>query len=165
MDKVEVEHCIEQYAEMIWRISLIHCTGRKEDAEDVFQETFLALVKSHRAFHGEEHLKAWLIRVAMNQCKKKYRSNAGYQLVEPEKMEMLLESTGGEQQTGQDGSFELLCGLADKYRRVMELFYVEEIPSREIAQILRISESAVRKRLQRGREMLRQKGFEYGRES
>ena len=165
MNKIEVEKAGETYADTIWRLAWIHCNRVQENAEDVFQETFLALVKSHRAFHGEEHLKAWLIRVAMNQCKKKYRSNAGYQLVEPEKMEMLLESTGGEQQTGQDGSFELLCGLADKYRRVMELFYVEEIPSREIAQILRISESAVRKRLQRGREMLRQKGFEYGRES
>ena len=56
---------------MVYRIAMIHCAGKKEDAEAVFQETFLALVRCRKHFESEEHLKAWLIRVALNQCKKK----------------------------------------------------------------------------------------------
>lgn len=71
MNKLEVESTVEQYGNMVYRIAMIHCAGKKEDAEDVFQETFLALVRCRKHFESEEHLKAWLIRVALNQCKKK----------------------------------------------------------------------------------------------
>lgn len=91
MDKIEVEQMIEQYADMVYRIAVIHCAGRKEDAEDVFQESFLALLRSQKPFRSTEHRKAWLIRVVLNQCKKKYYSNEKYQLIEPQKIGQFVE--------------------------------------------------------------------------
>lgn len=72
MKNIEVEDALERYADMIYRIALIHCAGVREDAEDVFQEVFLILLRRRMGFREEEHRKAWLIRVTLNQCKKKH---------------------------------------------------------------------------------------------
>ncbi len=157
MDKIEVEQMIEEYADMVYRIAVIHCVGRKEDAEDVFQETFLALLRSKKSFRSTEHRKAWLIRVVLNQCKKKFHSNERCQLVEPQKINQMLEKDSSAEQSEDTGwLYETLCNMTERYRKVMELYYIEEVATKEIAHILHISEGTVRKRLQRGREILRQ---------
>ena len=49
---------------------------------------------------------------------------------------------------------EIIRQLDEKYRIVIELYYVEEIPTREIAKMLEISDDNVRSRLSRGRKQL-----------
>ena len=56
---------------MVYRIALLQMKNRSE-AEDVFQEVFLRLVKYHSRIEGQEHLKAWLIRVTINCCRKQF---------------------------------------------------------------------------------------------
>ena len=51
----------------VWRLALAQ-TGSKEDAEDVYQDVFLRLAQSATEFSSQEHLKAWLLRVAVNRC-------------------------------------------------------------------------------------------------
>ena len=48
----------------VWRLALAQ-TGSKEDAEDVYQDVFLRLAQNTTEFSGQEHLKAWLLRVAV----------------------------------------------------------------------------------------------------
>ena len=69
-----------------------------------------------------------------------------------------VEQTKEETDNGSEHLHEMLYTLSEKYRKVIVLYYMEEMTTKEIANILRISESTVRKRLQRGRDMLRQKG-------
>ena len=52
-------------------------------------------------------------------------------------------------------TFEIIMSLPAKYKVVMVLYYVEGYKSKEIANIIEISEEAVRKRLQKGRELLK----------
>ena len=157
MNKLEVESTVEQYGNMVYRIAMIHCAGKKEDAEDVCQETFLALVRCRKHFESEEHLKAWLIRVALNQCKKKYNSNGKYVLMQLEEIKE-LRNDDTEVNMASSWLYEAVCQLPYKIRKVVELYYLEEMKTKEIAQILRISDASVRKRLERGRNMLREKG-------
>ena len=158
LNKIEVEKAVETHADTIWRLAWIHCNRVQENAEDVFQETFLALVRSKKTFASEEHLKAWLIRVVLNQCKKKYYHEQKYQPTKKETIDYLVEQTKEETDNGSEHLHEMLYTLSEKYRKVIVLYYMEEMTTKEIANILRISESTVRKRLQRGRDMLRQKG-------
>jgi len=160
LNKIEVEKAVETHADTIWRLAWIHCNRVQENAEDVFQETFLALVRSKKTFASEEHLKAWLIRVVLNQCKKKYYHEQKYQPTKKETIDYLVEQTKEETDNGSEHLHEMLYTLSEKYRKVIVLYYMEEMTTKEIANILRISESTVRKRLQRGRDMLRQKGEE-----
>ena len=66
--QVEFDDAVEKFGDMVYRIC-VTITGNTEDAKDAFQDTFLRLVKHHHEITSEEHLKAWLIRVAGNCAK------------------------------------------------------------------------------------------------
>lgn len=59
--------------------------------------------------------------------------------------------------TGQSGMYESLMELNQKYRQPLYLYYYEELSIKEIAKVLRISETSVTTRLQRGRQKIREK--------
>ena len=64
----EVNRAIEQYSDMILRLCTVYLKNT-QDAEDVFQTVFLKYAMSRQIFESPEHEKAWLIRVASNQCR------------------------------------------------------------------------------------------------
>lgn len=66
--EAEVNHAIEQYADMIRRICFYHLKNQA-DTEDVFQNVFLKYMLNDQDFQNTEHEKAWLLRVAINECK------------------------------------------------------------------------------------------------
>lgn len=144
------EQVLEQYADMVYRLAIIHMKN-KADAEDVFQEVFLRLVKNADKISSEEHLKAWLIKVTMNCCKKQFdsawnrhRASLEYDVEESYEMEEKDESVTAAVQK-----------LPENYRTVIHLFYYEEYSVKEISTILEQSETAVKTRLSRARDMLR----------
>ena len=67
---MEIQQVIQLYQQLIYGIALTGTGGNRADAEDVFQETFLAYFQANKTFREEEHRKAWLIRTACNYCKK-----------------------------------------------------------------------------------------------
>jgi len=131
-------------------LALTH-TGNKHDAEDIFQEVFLALISKPRSFNAgnPEHLKAWLIRVTLNRCKSLRKSwfKKTVTLNENLPIETRLESD----------LVAYLQMLPQKYRAVIHLFYAEELPVKEISAILAAKESTVRTWLTRARAILREK--------
>ena len=64
----EAGRAIEQYADMVRRICMIHLKNY-EDAEDIFQTVFLKYVLRSEPFDSPEHEKAWIIRVTVNACR------------------------------------------------------------------------------------------------
>ena len=72
--KLSAEYFIEKYADMVYRIALLQ-TKNKSDADDVFQEVFLRLVKYIDRIENEEHGKHWLMRVTVN-CAKTHFTTA-----------------------------------------------------------------------------------------
>lgn len=67
------EDVTKEFSDNVTRIC-ISATGNYEDAKDCFQNTFLKLYTSKKSFNNKEHLKAWLLRVAINECKDYHRS-------------------------------------------------------------------------------------------
>lgn len=108
-EAIDVEEALHTYGDMVYRLALVQMKNRSE-AEDVFQEVFLRLVRYKDRIDGQEHLKPWLIRVTVNCCRKQFDS---------------------------------------AYRR-------RTVPiDREIAEILELSEAAVKTRLSRARGKLK----------
>ena len=70
--ELKTEEIIDKYADMVYRIA-VNQTGSREEAQDIFQEVFLRLVRCRDRISGEEHAKAWLIRVTIN-CAKKHQA-------------------------------------------------------------------------------------------
>ena len=129
-----------------------HICENAEDAEDVVQETLLRYYNSKKDFDSEEHIRAWLFRVAVNLSKNVRRSFWRHKAVPLEDYMDTLTFASSESES----LFAEVMKLPEKYRLVIHLFYYEDYSVREISRILKISESNVKVRLNRGRKMLKQ---------
>ncbi len=163
------EEIVERYADMVYRIA-VNETGNRTDAEDVFQEVFLRLVKYRERITTEEHLKAWLIRVTTN-CSRKHTGSSWSKKVvyfnEEENDTMPDDGASdayAEVENADSSLTNAVAKLPEHYRVVIYLFYYEEHSVLEISKILGEKESTVKSRLHRAREMLKIKleGEEFG---
>ncbi len=150
MDKSEFGFYAEKYKDTVYRVAL-NFMGSAQDAEDAVQETLLKLYLSRERFEGEEHVKRWMIRVALNFCKNAARAAKRRVPTPPEELALSVPFEAEEQ----IALFTAVMSLPDKYRVPLYLFYYEEYSVREIARLLEISESAVTTRLQRARMRLK----------
>ncbi|MDE7203805.1 MAG: sigma-70 family RNA polymerase sigma factor [Lachnospiraceae bacterium] len=123
-----------------------------QDAEDVVQDTFVQYYTMKKEFESEQHIRAWLIRVAVNKAKNITRTFWRRNKVSIEDyMETLTFET-----PEAENLFETVMQLPEKYRIVIHLYYYEDYAVSEIADILKLSESNVKTRLSRGRAMLKE---------
>lgn len=145
-DKNVTDGIVNEYADMIFRIAYQN-VRRRHCAEDIMQETFLALLKK-KSFKDAAHLKAWLIRVTLNKCRDFFRAERRREipldaaenfLLAPEREETLEEI------------FMLPPGDAS----IIYLHYYEGYTAAEIGKIVKKSENAVYIRLARAREKLK----------
>lgn len=150
--RLPLETLAQKYQDNVYRAAFSVCKN-PQDAEDVTQETFLSYHRSSQQFESEEHIRAWLLRVAINKGKNLRLSfwSRNRQNVE-DYMESLVFEFPEDR-----GLFTAVMALPEKYRTVIHLFYYEDYTVREIAQIVGVSEGTVKTRLHRGREMLKNK--------
>ncbi|MDE6364416.1 MAG: sigma-70 family RNA polymerase sigma factor [Lachnospiraceae bacterium] len=123
-----------------------------QDAEDAVQDTFVQYYTSKKEFESEQHIRAWLLRVAVNKAKNITRTFWRRNKLSIEDYIETLVFETPEAET----LFETVMRLPEKYRIVLHLYYYEEYTVREIAEILKLSESNVKIRLSRGRAMLKE---------
>lgn len=142
-----VDGILDRYADMVYKLALSQ-TKNASDAEDVFQEVFLRLVKTGARFESEEHAKAWLIRVTLNCCRNLWRS-AWFRHTAPLKDDLAAE--GPEE----SGVLDAVCELPFRYRAVIHLYYYQSMPVKEISEALHVKESTVTSRLCRARAILK----------
>ena len=152
-----VEKLIEQYQKHVFAAAFSVCQNIA-DADDVVQDTFLKYHYSKKEFESQEHIKAWLLRVAINKAKDHLRSFWKRNTISIE--ELIIASPDTEELTfaqKDEGKriLENVMKLPTKYRIVIHLFYYDDLSVAEIAKILGISESNVKTRLSRARNMLK----------
>ena len=136
----DVERALAEYGNTLYRLCSV-MTGNREDARYITKAP---------DFNSTDHEKAWLIRVATNICHDILRSRKRVSFVSLDEIRNLGTSEDNAQILG------LLMSLEEKYRIVMHLHYVEGYRTEEISSLLGISSAAVKKRLQRGRDALRE---------
>ena len=146
------EEVVRTYADMIYKIAFRY-VRHPQDAEDVLSETFLTYFKKERVFDSEEHRKAWLIRVTVNEAKDLLSRRCYH--------EDLDEWYYGEKEgayTGMDDASDLrdaILRLPEHQREVITLFYLQDLPIARIAEILDKNPNTVAVTLSRARENLR----------
>ena len=146
----EITRAITRHADTVRRICLLHLKNAS-DTEDVFQEVFLKYALSTVAFNSEEHEKAWLIRVTINQCKDVLKSFFRRNAVS---LDDLLPMAA-KQESQDTQTLEAVLSLPQKYRNVMH--YYEGYAATEIADIMHKPVNTVYTMLARARKLLKEK--------
>lgn len=138
----------DKYKNMIFQIAFSYL-GNKYDCEDVIQEVFIRLCYDAPEFEQDENEKRWLIRITINLCKNHVKSFWN-------RMKVPIE--GLDEYYSQDKEKEVMSDiirLPVKYKSIIILHYIAGYKIFEISEILNLSESAVKMRLKRGRELLK----------
>ena len=151
MTQYELEQYLNKYRKNVFAAALFYLKD-PSSADDVVQDVFLKLYTYKGEFDGDEHIKAWLIRCAINRCKDILRS-PWYRFSAP------LEAAGDkvhiDSTEDENRVFCLLKKLGRNNRVTMYLYYYEGYNTEEIAKMLGISVIAVTSRLKRGRQQLK----------
>ncbi len=148
----DIEFVVRKYSDTVYRICLV-ILGNVEDAEDALQETMLRYYKKGPEATDEQHRKSWLIRVASNICRDILRRRHN---------DLNLDDCFNIGIT--DETIDVLhqiVQLPEMYKLPLILYHIEGYKTEEISKILHVSSAVVRKRLQKGRVMLKLK---YGKE-
>lgn len=146
--KQSIEEVMEKYGDMVYRIALTH-TNSPENAEDVFQDVFIAYSEKLLKFKNEEHIKAWLIRVTINKCKN-IKASSWYRKTVELTDQISFESPE------ELGVFEAVNKLPENYKNVIYLNYYEGYKLKEIAKILNTNENTIKTWSFRAKEILKE---------
>ena len=145
------QELVDRYRNNLYAVAFNVCKNA-QDAEDVVQDTFIQYYSTRKQFETEQHVRAWLIRVAINKAK---NVNNSFWRKNKVPLEEYMETLAFETKESAE-LFETVMRLPEKYRIATHLFYYEDYTTNEIAEILKISVSNVKVRLSRGRSLLKE---------
>lgn len=148
MSTHEFERKYQLYKNLLFRIAFTYVKNN-EDTEDILQEVFYKLFYKAPIFENEEHEKRWLIRVTVNMCKNHLNLHWNKDKVDFEN----IDEWGMDQEEVQ--ILTDVLALPPKIKVTVYLHYFEGYQCNEIAEILKVKESAVKMRLKKGRELLK----------
>ena len=138
------------YGDTVYRVAF-HALNRREDAEDVMQTVLLKLYECDKEFESEEHIKHWLLRVAVNESRRVLRSFWRRSCVP---LEDWREESVPEDPAKAE-VMQAVMALEPKYRVAVCLYYYEGLSVAETAAVMKTKVSTVQTWLLRARERLR----------
>lgn len=162
---VDVDQAVRKYADMVYRLAVAN-TRVNQDAEDVFQEVFVKLVRYKDRIEDEEHLKNWLIRVTINESRRiegsSWKKNVSLDTTDDEDTEWTPPDEDSDsspedvflENERAEGILEKVRELPQKYREVIHLHYYEDMKLVDISHMLGINEATVKTRLRRAKDIL-----------
>ena len=148
------------YGDTVYRVAY-HALGNPSDAEDVMQTVLLRLYEYKKEFESEEHMKHWLLRVAVNESRKVLRSFWRRTSVPLEEW----RDAAAPEDPAKAEVLEAVMALEPKYRLAVYLYYYEGLSVAEAAAALRANVSTVQTWLLRARARLRRELTEEKEES
>lgn len=143
----QFEEDYDHYGAAVYRLAMVYL-GRHADAEDAVQEAFLRLLYRSPVFTDENHKRRWLLQVTANLCRDQLR---GFWRKRVTELQDTLPAAPPEERE----ALYAMIRLPEKYRLPIHLHYYEGYSVSEIAEILKLGQSAVKMRLKRGRELLK----------
>lgn len=144
---MDIEETLNTYGDGLYRLCLVMLQSHA-DAEDALQETLIRYYQKAPVFSDSEHKKAWLYKVAANQCRDMLRRRARHPQTDLDTLSIPAP------EAADSGIWEALGQLPDMYRLVLTLHYGDGYTVNQIAKIIKRTPSAVKMRLQKGRRLL-----------
>ncbi len=161
MDSTEVEIVARKYLDSVYRVA-INYSKNAQDAGDAVQNAFLKLMKTDMIFSDDEHIRRWLIKVTINECKSFWRRLTKHSICSLDELYdngyELPIAANDEYNTANRARelWDAVMHLPAKYSIVLHLYYYEGYSVDEISKMVGITQSNVQVRLMRGRKMLKE---------
>ena len=149
MTEQQFTDAVERYLNMVYRIPL-NWFRNPADAEDAAQNAMLRLWRTDTEFQGEDHLRHWLVRVTLNECKRMSAHPWRRRTVPLDQCPEPVFSDPARQTLYQE-----VMELPVKYRVPLYLYYYEGYKVDEVGELLGLNASTVQTRLARARAKLK----------
>lgn len=147
--EILLRNAMTAHGDAVYRLALCRLQNTA-DAEDVYQDVFLRLLGQPAGDWDSEHLKAWLLRAALNRCADLHR----FRLRRPA---LSLDEVPDRPRPADEAVelWEAVAQLPEKLRTAVHLHYAEGYQTEEIAAMLGVPAATVRTRLRRARLKLK----------
>ena len=166
--KEDFERVVLPYSRYLYRVAFCLVKKKKEDAEDLVQETFIKAYKSFHQLKDKEKCRAWLTSILYNTFINKYRKERKIPIIPQPIEESIIYEEGPETEilsgVMDQEVLKALFELPEEYSTVVILSDIEDVSYKEIAEILGVPIGTVRSRLSRGRKLLRARLYQYAKE-
>jgi len=165
LEKDLLENLVRQHSRLVYRIAYAVLRSH-HDAEDATQETFVRVMRYSQKLARVENHKTWLARIAWRVAVDRNRQQGRKReipLDDPEKPLPEVASSDARADDALHGAHvsdvleRMIAALPEKLRQPLILSTIEEMPLREVAATLGINEAAVRSRIFRARQILRER--------
>ncbi len=143
----------KEYAKELLQIAYGY-TKNKEDSIDIMQNAYIAVLESNKRFESNEHIKYFLIRVTINESINFVKSYSKKKVLCNNDIIMNIPETKKDE-LPYDIS-EIVNTLPQKYKTILVLYYYEGMKIKDISKVLKMKESAVKKRLERARNLVKE---------
>lgn len=138
---------LDAHREVVWRF-LVSSVGPTE-AEDCFQETFIAALSAYPRLRPQSNLRAWVMTIAHSKAIDAHRSRArrAVPVAEPAALDPRPQVSAAARD---EELWNAVGGLPERQRSAVVLRYLGDLPHREIAAAIGCSEEAARRSLHEG---------------
>lgn len=143
----------KEYAKELLQIAYGY-TKNKEDSIDITQNAYIAVLESNKRFESNEHIKYFLIRVTINESINFVKSYSKKKVLCNNDIIMNIPETKKDE-LPYDIS-EIVNTLPQKYKTILVLYYYDGMKIKDISKVLKMKESAVKKRLERARNLVKE---------
>ena len=162
----EIEKCIDEFGTDIYRFCLKLC-GDKEDAEDLYQQTFLKALETEWTLDWEKNPKALFFSLSHNLWKSSRRKQARRNTIAPssnldDRTETVLHSEESIEESYLQKELitevrQIIQTLPEKFQVPLILFYLSDCTIDQIAAIIKKPPGTVKSRLFKGRNLIKKR--------
>ena len=149
----QFDYVYNEYAKELYNIAYGY-TRNREDSVDIMQNAYVVLLESNKRFESNEHIKYFLIRVTINESLDLLKSASKKRVIKNNDVVVNFPETKKEE-LPYDLS-EIVNTLPEKYKTIIILHYYDDMKIKDISNVLKISEPAVKKRLERARNLIKE---------
>lgn len=158
--QADMQTLVERYYEPLLRFSFWLSGGDQTQAEDMTQETFLRMMRGIAGYDPSRPFKPWLYAIAEHvACNLAMQAEHRRTINLPDDFDIPEEAAQPEQRTeSTEAQQSILAGLRRlpvRQREVIVLFYYQDLPQKEIAELLGVPIGTVKSRLSLGIKQLR----------
>lgn len=153
MDRSRFTSLVKDSQKAFRRFLTALCCGNSDLADDIAQESYIKAYLSSDGLENPDKFKSWLYRIGYNSFLNKLR--AEHPQADPSVLDSESSSVYADSSFRYQALYMALDRIPANERTAILLFYMEGYQTREIAEIIKMSEDAVRQYLSRGRAHLR----------